>query len=1105
MSAMAVRRTHLIAKLCRPSSLLFIFSLLFVASAQDAPSPLQRQSATDRRMQSRHLRVEQQPLGRIPLERESLQNFRKSRSVGNAEPSAAATQIQLFLDAIPYQTGIYPESIALGDFNNDGKLDLAVTVAEGVSVLLSKRDGTFQAHVDYATGTGFGRVAVGDFNADGKPDLAVTNYLAGNTVSVLLGNGDGTFQPHVDYATGTYALSLAVGDFNRDGITDLAVTNYTGNTVSVLLGNGDGTFQPRLDYGTGASPSSVAAADLNGDGKPDLAVTNYTGNTLSVLLGNGDGTFQPHVDYATGTYPWSLAVGDFNGDSAADLAVTNERNNTVSVLLGNGDGTFQPRLDYATGASPSSVAAADLNGDGKPDLAVTNSDDTTLSVLLGNGDGTFQPRVDYTTGCQYASLALGDLNDDGKPDVAVTNSLGGFVIALMGNEDGTFPSLPSYVAGKGPTSVAAADFNGDSIADLAVGNGGDNSASILLGKGEGTFQTHVDYATGKGPYSLVTGDFNNDGKGDLAVANNSDNSVSILLGKGDGTLQAHVDYATGKGPYSLVTGDFNNDGKGDLAVANNSDNSVSILLGKGDGTLQAHVDYATGKGPYSVVTGDFNNDAALDLAVVGYIVGVDEPHYYYSVGTISILLGNGDGTFRNSSTYTYRSEFGYIQMNPASAAVGDLNGDGKLDLAVSNSGFGNPYTEYWEWGSVGVLLGKGDGSFETEVTYPCCGYLSQQAPSSIAIWDLNGDGFRDLLVTDANSNWVGVLLGNGDGTFQAATGYAGGRGHSAITVADLNSDGASDVAFVTPGKAVGFASFGFYTPGKDVSILFGFYPRGTFIDLLSSTNPSVLGQEVTLKATVRASMNRDGIGTPTGTVTFLDGTEALHSQTLSETGEASFSTAALSQGAHNIRVFYSGDVNFNSHNTGDFVQQVNGPDFALVMAAGNTTLMAGTSADFALTFTGMYGFAGSVSLSCSVSPKPALAPTCAVNPQSVNLASNGSATTKLTIATTGPTASLDRRSPTGTRPLYAVLVGVFSLALLGTASGRAKTKKTIGGMLLVLVLGAATLHLACGGGSSTPPPPPPSSSGTPSGQYSVTVNATSGSITHSTAVTITVQ
>lgn len=197
-------------------------------------------------------------------------------------------------------------------------------------------------------------VVVGDFNGDGRLDLAVANSGSGD-VSILLGRGDGTFQSPVHYAAGQGPDSqVAVGDFNGDGELDLVVSNSGSNNVSVLLGNGDGSFRATTSYDVGRNPSSVAVADVNGDGKLDLVVSNqncsHSGGpcaqgTVSVLLGNGDGTFQPHKDFAAGRVPNWVAVGDFNGDGKLDLAVVNGQGNggpsTVSILLGNGDGTFQ--------------------------------------------------------------------------------------------------------------------------------------------------------------------------------------------------------------------------------------------------------------------------------------------------------------------------------------------------------------------------------------------------------------------------------------------------------------------------------------------------------------------------------------------------------------------------------------------------------------------------------------------------------------------------------------------------------------------------------------------------------------------------------------------
>jgi hypothetical protein len=289
---------------------------------------------------------------------------------------------------------------------------------------------------ELAAGSGPDSVAVGDFNGDGKLDLAVANS-GSNDVSVLLGNGDGTFQTALHSSVGVSPVSVAVGDFNGDGKLDLVVVNNGSNDVSVLLGNGDGTFQTALDFDTGAGPVSVAVGDFNADGRLDLVVANFAAGNVGVLLGNGDGTFQPAVNYGAGPLPVSVAVGDFNGDGKLDLAVANQSAGNagpsmVGVLLGNGDGTFQPAVEYGAGSDTdsSSVALGDFNGDGNLDLAVANSGSTNrVSILLGNGDGTFQSAVDYAGGSSL--LAVGDFNGDGRLDTAVVDRASSTVSVLL--------------------------------------------------------------------------------------------------------------------------------------------------------------------------------------------------------------------------------------------------------------------------------------------------------------------------------------------------------------------------------------------------------------------------------------------------------------------------------------------------------------------------------------------------------------------------------------------------------------------------------------------------------------------------------------------------
>jgi serine/threonine protein kinase len=337
-----------------------------------------------------------------------------------------------FALAVDYPVGREPYTVAVGDFNNDGKLDLVVSNIKSnkVSVLLGMGDGTFRPAVEYATGKGPHGVAVADFDGDGRLDIAVCN-LDDNTVGILLGRGDGTFRNAGSHPTGTKPRGLAVGDFNGDGKADLVVAEQGANAVSVYLGNGDGTFRSAGRYSVAGGPISVAVADVNGDGKADLVTASSGGNFVAVLLGNGDGTFGPASTFGVGSGPGAVVVGDFNGDGKADIAVENFGSHDVSILLGNGDGTFRAAVSYGAGTGPGGLAAGDFNGDRVLDLAVANHHSYNVSVLLGKGDGTFRPAEHYALGQTPAGVAVGDFNGDGRPDLAVVNHQSNTVSVLL--------------------------------------------------------------------------------------------------------------------------------------------------------------------------------------------------------------------------------------------------------------------------------------------------------------------------------------------------------------------------------------------------------------------------------------------------------------------------------------------------------------------------------------------------------------------------------------------------------------------------------------------------------------------------------------------------
>lgn len=349
-------------------------------------------------------------------------------------------------------------------------------------------------------------VAVGDFNGDGKLDMAVTSQgdpskgFADSGVSVLLGDGTGSFGPANNLPAGTFAISAAVGDFNLDGKADLAVANFGSANVTILPGNGDGTFgvATNLPLAASLNPTSIVAGDFNRDGKQDLAVavgygfSNATPGHVSILLGNGDGTFGAATNSTVGGAPKSIAVGDFNRDGTLDLAVANSLGGSVSILLGTGTGTFGAATDVTVGDRPESVVAADFNGDGIPDLAVAVnsyvSNNTNVSILLGTGTGSFGAPtpfvVDQVLGSYLHSVAAGDLNGDGILDLSVAKTgsggeRGNNVSVFLGNGTGSFSPVIRFASVDGaPASVAVGDFNGDGKPDIAAATV--DNVSVLL-------------------------------------------------------------------------------------------------------------------------------------------------------------------------------------------------------------------------------------------------------------------------------------------------------------------------------------------------------------------------------------------------------------------------------------------------------------------------------------------------------------------------------------------------------------------------------------------------------------------------------------------------
>ncbi len=667
----------------------------------------------------------------------------------------------------------YVISLVAGEFNRDGRLDLAVgTFGNDIYVLLNKGGGTFSTTDMSGLPGGTSILATGDFTGDGVLDLAAATNAG---VEVLLGDGDGTFKltggdgsdvidgvPVVGvylHGYGYAPTSLLAADFNDDGRLDLAVgTQYGG--VAVMLGKGDGTFGPATDYDTATYVSGLAVGDFNSDGRISLAVAtggpSPSPGDLEVFPGNGDGTFGAPVVILQGESLTSLIAVDFNHDGRTDLAA-GSTDVGVQVLLSNGSVSnnnvnFAITKVYPVPAPITSFVTGEFSGDGYPDLAVVEGDG--LVVMAGLGDGTFGRPQEYLAGLTVYALVAGDFQRDGKYELIAATSDGIFVLSFNG--DDTFGATTSYLAGQTITELVTGDFNGDGSLDLAAltSNG---HVELLLNKddGSGGFLAPIDFTTGQSVTSLVAGDFNHDGQTDLALG--TSNGVEVLSGTGSGSFAEPIFYLTGTSVSSLVAGDFNGDGRTDLAAL--TPGGIEVLLGTGDGTFSTPETYLGGVAVTCLVAGDFNIDGRTDLAAA-------------TANGVEILLSNDDGTFGTPTTYL-------PGVDVSSLLASDVNGDGRPDLITGSSA-----------GIVQVLFGQGDGTFGNQP-----GYAAGQSVTVVASGDFNGDGRPDLVV--GTFSGIEVLTGNGDGTFSSPVRYLAGDTIYAIATGDFNDDGRTDLAVGT--------------------------------------------------------------------------------------------------------------------------------------------------------------------------------------------------------------------------------------------------------------------------------------------------------------------
>jgi FG-GAP-like repeat/Cep192 domain 4/HYDIN/CFA65/VesB-like, Ig-like domain len=1038
-----------------------------------------------------------------------------------------------FPSPLNYSTAINVGFIQLVDLNGDGKLDVLLasqstqTVSiTTVSVLLGNGDGTFQPESLITISNSNCRcLATGDFNDDGKLDLAfpvAVPQVGDSAMNVMLGNGDGTFQPQIVANAGPFPTGVvAAGDFNNDGILDLVSVSAS---ISVFLGNGDGTFQNPVNTAANLGNDAFVVADFTGDGILDI------GWGGAVFPGNGDGTFQPAIISTSACGP-ALYTADLNGDGKPDLVCNEQGGSGIfggSVLLGNGDGTFQVLIN--ANLPIDGVAFGDFNHDGKLDMAASTGDGGVVGVVstaFGNEDGTFQLDASVSAGSSLAADFTGDGNVDKLEFSVNVGLLFASYSLLPGNGDGTFQAsvggtqINACIDGPGCRAVVY-DFNNDGRLDFAATsfNGTGLSSStlgIFLGKGDGTFQAEVDY--NGGGTSIAVGDFNEDGNIDLVTGGRTANSVSILFGKGDGTFGFPTAVPV-SGPANFVTtGDFNNDGHLDLAVATvvGTLSTIAILPGSGTGTFGPETNFVVSSDSSAPVTNllaaaDFNTDGKVDL-VTGSTVG----------STVSVLLNTGSGF--SITTYPVIGTVNDVE-------VADFNGDGIPDIAILNSN-----SEYAA--DLSILVGNGDGTFQPAVNFGAApgGFqfgiadvnrdgspdivegpailLNQVTGPAASIAPSLAD-FGNAAIGSVNGPQTITLTNTGKLTLTISSITLSGPQSSDFT--QTNTCGSSLATGASCTFSVTFTPTAAGLRGGSIQIADNAFNSPQVINLRGTGVPSAPGvslapnsldfaseavgvvsaaQTVTLTNTGNASLSITGI-----TITGAQASDYAQTNTCSSglaaqtncTVSVTFTAGAVGSRIASLTI---------ADNAGSSTQTVvlsgsgTGGSLNLGTSSATQTVTAGQSASYTLSIGGR-GFSGTVSLTCTGALTGAACSVPASEAVSATTVSNF--TVSVTTTARSASAALAPSSFPRSGWLYAMaLAGI--LILPASSKHRRKSLRFLRGFPILLL----AFLCSCGGGSSNGGNGGGGSGGTAAGTYTFTVNATSGSMSQSLPLTLIVQ
>ncbi|WP_324671430.1 FG-GAP-like repeat-containing protein [Hymenobacter sp. GOD-10R] len=683
-----------------------------------------------------------------------------------------------------------PRNVALSDVDGDGDLDLLLSVNNGqgiVYVRLNNGSANFSGTQQVLVGQEPYGLAVGDVDADGDIDL-ITSNGSSSSVSVRFNDGLGNFTGTTVVTVNSQPTSVALGDIDNDGDLDLLVGNYNTYTVSVRLNNGLGGFSGNQEVTVGLNPNNLALGDVDGDGDLDFVTSNFNtyvnnqrrNGNVSVVLNNGLGTFRESQQVALSGTPLDVTLGDVDGDGDLDIVTANggdATDATASVRLNNGTGTFAGTQEVLVSLRPGSVVLADADGDG--DLDLYTGGNTSTSLRLNQPDTSFlvlrefSPTRNSSAAPRTAPITA-TFNQIMSPSVVNQNALRVFgtqspkagSTTVNGNTI-SFAQTNGFKPGETVFTTVTSSSRSTTNQTLLTPQIFQFTAATALATA--AFTVGSDPSLGSNPQAVVAGDVDGDGDLDLlSVSYITGGQVNVRLNNGNGTFRNGQDIRLGYNPYHLALGDIDGDGDLDLVTANagGPEGFSSVCFNNGAGLFSSNYEVPVGINPHAVALADVDADGDLDLLAANYVVRGNT-----TSSSVSVRLNNGTGAFSGTQEVS-------VGTRPVSLALGDVDGDGDLDLFTANS----------NTNTVSLRLNDSKGIFSgtTEISVP-------YNPETLTLGDIDKDGDLDLLVANTASNSVSVRLNNSLGVFSGTVQISDLRAPRGLALGDVNGDSYLDL------------------------------------------------------------------------------------------------------------------------------------------------------------------------------------------------------------------------------------------------------------------------------------------------------------------------